>query len=246
MTKKQGNINVRKGRVGSGKLTQSRMADLKIHGFWYSPFTLRVVWILKLKSIPYENIEEDRFNKSPQLLQYNPIHKKTPVLVHDGKPICESMLIVEYIDELWPQNPVLPADPYERAQARFWVKYSDDLMTAVGTLFLSSKVEEREKGIEKIWEHLKVIEDQCLGNQKKFFGGETLNIVDFAFGSIAKFLLVVEDIFEVKVLKAEKFPHLYSWFNTFKNVPVIAENLPDQEKMVAFLKFAREKASASS
>lgn len=104
------------------------MEELKLHGFWYSPFTMRVVWTLKLKGIPYEYIEEDRFIKSPQLLQYNPVHKKTPVLVHAGQPICESMIIVEYIDEIWPQNPLVPADPYERAQARFWVRYADQMV----------------------------------------------------------------------------------------------------------------------
>ena len=104
------------------------MAEVKLHGFWYSPFTLRVVWTLNLKGIPYENIEEDRFNKSPQLLHYNPVRKNTPVLVHDGKPICESMIIVEYIDEIWPHNSLLPTDPYDKAQARFWVKYVDGMV----------------------------------------------------------------------------------------------------------------------
>lgn len=110
----------------------------------------------------------------------------------------------------------------------------------------SNDDEEREKTIEKVWEHLTVVENQCFGDQKKFFGGGTINIVDIAFGSMFKLLLVVEDVLEMKVLEDEKSPHLHSWYNNFKDVPIIKENLPDHDKMVAFIKFAREKRLASS
>ncbi|XP_027364076.1 probable glutathione S-transferase [Abrus precatorius] len=223
------------------------MAEVKLHGFWYSPFTMRVVWALKLKGISYENIEEDRFNKSPQLLQHNPVHKKTPVLVHGGKPICESMIIVEYIDEIWPHNPLLPVDPYERALARFWVRYAEDMVSStLAPFFRSNNGEERKKVIEKIWQYFRVVEDQCLDHQEKYLGGNTINVVDIAFGSAVKFILALEAMFEVEVLEAQKFPRLHSWFYNFKNVPLIAENLPDQEKLVTFLKPLREKMLASS
>ncbi|TKY51795.1 Glutathione transferase GST 23 [Spatholobus suberectus] len=156
------------------------------------------------------------------------------------------MIIVEYIDQIWPHNPLLPTDSYERALARFWVRYADDMISADRSLVTSSNGEEQEKAIEKIWEHLRVVEDQCLSDQKKFFGGDTINIVDIAFGSIVKFLLVIEGTLEVKFLEDEKFPHLHSWYNNFKDVPVIKENLPDQDKTVALLKFLREKILASS
>ncbi|XP_058742158.1 probable glutathione S-transferase [Vicia villosa] len=220
------------------------MAEVKLHGFWYSPFTIRVIWALNLKGIPYEHIEEDRFNKSPQLLQYNPVYKKTPVLVHDGKPICESMLIVEYIDEIWPQNSLLPADPYDRAQARFWVKYVDDMFPGIVAHHRSRSDEDREKAREIIWERLGVIEDQCLGDKKKFYGGDAINIVDIALASFVKFIEVQEGMFEVKILQSERFPRLNLWFNNFKDVPIIKENSPSKEELVACLKPLIEKILA--
>eukprot|EP00261_Vitis_vinifera_P031343 XP_019072586.1 PREDICTED: glutathione S-transferase U25-like [Vitis vinifera] len=94
--------------------------------FWPSMFGIRVRLALAEKGLKYEYKEEDLRNKSPLLLEMNPVHKKIPVLIHNGKPICESLIIVQYIDEVWhDKSPLLPSDPYQRAQARFWADYVD-------------------------------------------------------------------------------------------------------------------------
>ncbi|XP_048332628.2 probable glutathione S-transferase [Ziziphus jujuba] len=221
------------------------MADVKLHGAWASPFSCRVVWALKLKGVPYENIEEDLpNNKSKLLLQYNPVHKKIPVLVHGGKPICESMIIIEYIDETWLQNPLLPSDPYQRALARFWVKFAEDKSSVVWTLLRSSG-EEREKAKNESLEVLKTIEEHGLGD-KKFFGGEEIGIVDIAFGWMSLWLGVIEEIVGVKLLEAHLFPRLYAWTKNFKEVPVIKQNLPDRHELLLHCKGVREKSLGSS
>lgn len=106
--------------------------ELTLLNYWISMFGARVRIALEEKGLNYEYREEELQNKSPLLLQMNPVHKKIPVLIHNGKPICESNIIVQYIDEFWNDKaPLLPSDPYEKAQARFWADYIDKKVNGV-------------------------------------------------------------------------------------------------------------------
>ena len=75
-----------------------------------------------------------------------------PALVHDGRAITESTVINEYLDEVFPQVPLKPLDPYARALMRIWTKYVDEYfypaITMLGAQFatqFASKWDEEEK-----------------------------------------------------------------------------------------------------
>ncbi|KAK9161189.1 hypothetical protein Syun_007530 [Stephania yunnanensis] len=140
---------------------------VKLLGNKLSPYSYRVEWSLKLKGVDYEFIKEDFFNKSERLLHHNPVHKKLPVLIHNGKSLPESMIIVEYIDETWKHQPrLLPQDPYERAMARFWAKFFDEKCVPSIISVFSSVGEDQEDALKDAKENLKTLEKALKG---KFF-----------------------------------------------------------------------------
>lgn len=103
---------------------------------------------------------------------------------------------------------------------------------------------EQEKAVKDCVEMLRMIEEHGLEN-KKFFGGDKINMVDIAFGGIAHWLGVIEDVVGIKLLEANKFPRLKAWINNFKQHSIIKDNLPDREKLFFFLKQRREMLLAS-
>lgn len=65
---------------------------------------------------------------APEYLKINP-NGVVPTLVHDGTVVTDSSVICEYIDEVFPDPPLSPRDPGERARMRAWMRYVEEVPT---------------------------------------------------------------------------------------------------------------------
>ncbi|KAK9182872.1 hypothetical protein WN944_026020 [Citrus x changshan-huyou] len=216
--------------------------EVTLLGFWASPFVFRVKVALQQKGVvDYEYIEEDIFNKSPRLLELNPVYKKVPVFIHGEKVVNESLIILEYIDETWEQNPLLPRDPYQRAMARFWAKYSEELM-AKAFMALVLKGEAKEKNAKEFAEGLEKIEGEFKGKSGLLFaeGESNIGYLELAFGWILYWLPVWEEAGSFQVLDPQKFPVITEWGTKFVNHPLIKENLPARDQMLVYFRKVSE------
>lgn len=98
---------------------------IKFYDFKSSPNCQRVKVVLEEKKLPYETIPIDLRNKeqkTPDYLKINP-YGKVPALIDGDTVLYESCIINEYLNEKYPNPPLMPADAGKRAQARILIDY---------------------------------------------------------------------------------------------------------------------------
>ncbi|TQD72882.1 hypothetical protein C1H46_041568 [Malus baccata] len=209
------------------------MADeVVLLDFWASMFGMRARVALAEKGIEYEYREEDLRNKSQLLLQMNPVHKKIPVLIHNGKPVCESLIIVQYIDEVWSDKaPLLPSEPYQRACSRFWADFIDKKLYDAGRKIWSTKGEEQEAAKKDFIEILKQLEGQLGG--KPYFEGEKFGFLDIALITFYSWFHAFETCGNYSI-EAE-CPKLIAWAKRCKQRESVSKSLADEKKVYEFV-----------
>ncbi len=163
---------------------------LKLYDFPMSPRARKVRIVLAEKGLQYEKITIDITKgeqKKPEYLAINP-YGKVPALQDDGTTVYESTIIMEYLNEKYPNPPLLPADPGQRARARVLMHLGDNaydgaLAAIVGQVFFKPKGEADQSVIEKAKQDLQTCFERLereLGNND-YLLGSTFTLADICF-----------------------------------------------------------------
>jgi glutathione S-transferase len=103
---------------------------LKLYHYWSSVCSQKVRMCLAEKALPWESRHIDLFafeNYEPAYTALNP-KAVVPTLDHDGNILIESNIILEYLEDTFPQQmPLRPDDSYARSRMRLWVYNSEEL-----------------------------------------------------------------------------------------------------------------------
>ncbi|XP_015165334.1 glutathione S-transferase U25-like isoform X1 [Solanum tuberosum] len=206
--------------------------------YWPSPFGTMARIALVEKGVNYIHKFEDLSNKSPLLLEMNPVHHKIPVLVHKGKSICESNIIIQYIDEIWKNNfPLLPCEPYQRAKARFLVDFINKKVHGSSVKVWMGQNEEQEDGKKELVEWSKFLEEE-LGD-KLYFGGDEFGFVDIAFVPFYNWLIVFKTFANFNTIEIE-CPKLVMWGERCLKRDSVSKSLPTSDQVYqAYLEFKK-------
>lgn len=208
--------------------------------FYYgsgSPFAWKVWLTLEHKGIPYEGKRlsfDNDDTKTPQFLKVNP-RGQVPAIVDDGFALAQSNAICEYLEERFPEKPLLPKDAKARATVRRLIAEADDKLYNGGSelidLVLYAEGERDVKKIaaakEKLAKELAVWESYLTGD---YFAGQ-LSLADFAIYPYMRMAVRVEERAPgLGFKRSELPPKCAAWLARIEALPYYAKTIPPHWK----------------
>jgi len=208
--------------------------------------------MLYAKGIAFDIVEPPGFGTSTlpkgDYLKLNPLGRVPTLVLDDGRALPESEVICEYLEEIFPAPPLLPADPWERAQVRLLTRISDIyLVMAMVPLFdiLATRRSEWDRAVinaavDKVAEALAALEVYIGVNG--YAVSRSLTVAD---GALAPMLILAEEWVPSVFGTAPplpRFPKLSAYWRSVQGDPVVSRVVRETRDAIAQSRAQRSKA----
>jgi len=211
---------------------------LKLCGFHLSNYHNKVRIALLEKGVPFEEDASCSPSQKDEWLARSPLGKVPILELEGGRRLAESEVILEYLEDAYPQKPLLPKDPFERAKVRELVTFIELHLELVArrlypSLFFGAgpASEETKKSVEKTL--LKGVRGlKALAKFSPYIAGAELSLADCAaFVSLPLVTLVTKTAFGRDFL--EEIPQVKPYLRMLGERPAFARVNEDRKKAQA-------------
>ncbi|HEY1266644.1 MAG TPA: glutathione S-transferase family protein [Candidatus Binatia bacterium] len=199
---------------------------IKLYDFASSPNCQRVIVVMEEKKLPYEKVPVDlkkMEQKKPDFLKLNP-YGKVPVIIDGATVLYESLVINEYLEEKYPETPLLPKDPGKRAKARILLDYGmnhlDGPYQKIRKEMMKDEKERDQQLIDGARKELK----HLLGRLERELGDQSYLAGDFSLVDAALIPRFVR-LAGMGVLPDPSLPNVGKWIERMKQRPSVQKIL---------------------
>ncbi len=173
------------------------MPDVKIFAGRNCGWAVRNYVALMEKDVPFETVSptDSSGRKSDEFLRATP-YAMTPVLIHGDAAVFESTLINEYIDDRFPDPPLMPPNPADRSEVRKWIHYCEkSLLRPLIRGAADQSMQDRSTAIEIFRERANWFARNVLPENRSgpYFFGAQFTLLDIAFHTLFKTVRQIEE-----------------------------------------------------
>jgi glutathione S-transferase len=173
------------------------------------PYAARARIVLAEKGVEVEVVEIDLDNR-PEWLYGKNVTGRVPVLEEDGRPLPESAVIMEFLEDRYPEPPLLPPDPADRALVRLLI-FRDKELTDPYYAFRRGEDGADERFLAELAQLNVAL------SERPYLGGAEYGLADIAY---VPWILRARDMLGVEL---GPFPALGDWLARLEQRPAIAE-----------------------
>jgi len=191
------------------------------------PFAYRVRLALAEKAVEHEPISVD-LNAIPDWYYRLSPTGKVPLLICDEDQVWESTVINEYLEDVFPQHPLLPASPMGRARARIWIEYCNSVFqpSCCGLVFELDR-QKHQPIRDALDESLEFIEQGLAEAPGPYWMGEAVTLVDLAFYPFFEHACVLSYYRGYELPSRHK--RLHRWLAVMRERPSVQTNCRDAD-----------------
>ncbi|MDQ2694437.1 MAG: glutathione S-transferase family protein [Pseudomonadota bacterium] len=210
------------------------MAKTGLFSYQFCPFSQRSRIALAVKGVDYILHEVDLARPyPPRLLELNP-NAQVPTLVHDGNVVFESDVVGEYIDEVFPGRPLLPADPYRRALSRILILHGANTFIPLLYALLLNQDPGRDAELTgKALASWRWVNDFLLrhGDGDRYLFQEP-GLADYAFGPFFQRWQLVEYYRGFALPASGDYARIAGWRAALLELAVVRDTAPSPETLI--------------
>lgn len=200
---------------------------MKLIGSHTSPYARKVRIVLAEKKIEYDFVVDSPWANDSKVPDYNPLGKIPVLVLDDDTALFDSRVIVEYIDNVTPNNKLFPAPNRERIEVKRWEALSDGLCDAAVAALLERKrpVNEQstdwiERQFAKLGRALAFMSEEL--DDKSFCMGTHISMADLALGTALGYL----NFRFPEIAWQADHPNLSKLYDKLMQRPAFADTVP--------------------
>ncbi len=200
----------------------STEAKIQLYDFATSPNCQRVKIVLAEKKLPYEAVPVDLRKgeqKKADFLKLNP-YGKVPVIIDGSTVLYESCIINEYLDEKYPEPPLMPKDPAKKAKIRILIDYGLNHFESPYQKLRSELLKEAKERNQDVIDSAKRELKNLLQRFERDLGDQSYLAGDFSLLD-ADLIPRFRRLEGFGVLPDPSLPRLGQWFQKIKERPSV-------------------------
>jgi len=200
------------------------MSELQFYSNDVCPFAYRVRLTLAEKTIEHTSHTIDLLDIPDWYYKISPTGN-VPLLKHGDKIVWESNVINEYLEEVYPEIPLLPENPVERAHARIWIEYCNTTFQPNYCGLVFELDESKHEAIRTVLhESLKYIDDGLSKTAPDHYWlGEQLSLVDLAYYPFFEHAPVLSHYRQFDIPAEHK--RIHRWLTAMRERPSVKDNM---------------------